>query len=466
MADKILVLTTEPLPLPGMATTGAGLRAWSLAFGLRAAGHSNVVLAHAADATRGREAELPTIPGIERFERGQLDDFIAGHAPRSIVFQHWGLMREMRREPSCPVAVDLAGPHLLERRLWNSPDPAADLREKIAGLARADFVVCSGAFQRHYFLPFLIQAGHDPRANLCPVIPFSMSPDLPEPAADREWDTFIFSGMFLPWQDPEATLRTLVETLEEKGRGRLLFIGGPHPSGDVSQGRFDALQEWLQKSSRVECHRVMPFDQLVARMRRAGAAVDLMPRNAERELAFPTRTVTMMWAGLPVIHNNYDELAEPIDRHRAGWALDPEDMGGLGRLVARLLSHREDIQRRSENARQLVASQYTWDKTITPLARWCESPKVRAGKQPLVAVPVDVTAAAPAAEAAPVARRPRRRRAETVAAPVPAMTDTQNGRWYLAPAVFLLALPISAVLVFLMGLAEIVRMALGGRRTH
>jgi hypothetical protein len=65
-----------------------------------------------------------------------------------------------------------------------------------------------------------------------------------------------------------------------------------------------------------------------------------------------------------------------------------------------------------------------------------------------------------------VARRPRRRRAETVAAPVPAMTDTQNGRWYLAPAVFLLALPISAVLVFLMGLAEIVRMALGGRRTH
>ena len=29
--------------------------------------------------------------------------------------------------------------------------------------------------------------------------------------------------------------------LEEKDRGKLLFIGGRHPSGDVSGGRFDAL---------------------------------------------------------------------------------------------------------------------------------------------------------------------------------------------------------------------------------
>ena len=43
---KILILTTEPLPLPGMAATGAGLRAWGLAFGLRSAGMTKVTIAH------------------------------------------------------------------------------------------------------------------------------------------------------------------------------------------------------------------------------------------------------------------------------------------------------------------------------------------------------------------------------------------------------------------------------------
>lgn len=464
MAPKILVLTTEPLPLPGLPTTGAGLRAWSLGFGLRAAGVGEVTLAFAADAVRGRDVPLDAVPGVKTFERAGLDAFIASEAPDAVVFQHWGLVAEMKETPRCPVAIDLAGPHLLERRLWNSPDPEADLREKIHALARADFVTCSGTFQRHYFLPFLIQAGHDPRATLCPVIPFSLSPGLPEPSPDREFDTFLFSGMFLPWQDPEQTLRTLVSTLEERGKGKLLFIGGPHPGGDVSGGRFDALQEYLASHPQVEVAGVMGFDDLLARLRRCGAAIDLMPANAERELAFPTRTVTFMWAGLPVIHNNYDELAEPIERARAGWTLDPGDMAGFARLVTRLLGHHEDVRRRSENARKLVQESYTWDRTITPLAAWCAEPKSRKGKQPLL-VPVTVEEpAAPSSKQASAPERPRTRQAALERRPpIPPITTTAKGAWYLSPIVFLLALPLSAALVFLFGLVEIARMVVRKR---
>lgn len=465
MAPKILVLTTEPLPLPGLPTTGAGLRAWSLGFGLRAAGAGEVTLAFAADSVRGRDVPLDAVPGVATFERAGLDDFIAAQSPDAIVFQHWGLVGEMKRTPECPVAIDLAGPHLLERRLWNSPDPEADLREKIRALSRADFVTCSGAFQRHYFLPFLIQAGHDPRATLCPAIPFSLSPGLPEPSPGREYDTFVFSGMFLPWQDPERTLRTLVETLEAKDRGRLLFIGGPHPGGDVSGGRFDALQEYLAGHPQVEVAGVMAFEDLLGRLRRCGAALDLMPRNAERELAFPTRTVTFMWAGLPVIHNDYDELAEPISRAKAGWTLDPGDMKGFGRLINRLLSHHEDVRRRSDNARKLVQDNYTWDRTTEPLARWCARPEPRKGKQPLL-VPVAVEPSPGAAEETP-ASRPRRGTPRQTALerrpPIPPITTTARGAWYLSPIVFLLALPLSAALVFLFGLVEIARMVVRKR---
>ena len=452
MPRKILVLTTEPLPLPGLPATGAGLRAWSLGLGLRAAAVGEVALGFAADSIRGRNLPEHRIPGVETFERSELDAFVRQHAPDAVVLQHWGLFSEFREKLPCPLAIDLAGPHLLERRLWGSPDPAADLREKIAALAAADFTTCSGAFQRHYFLPFLIQAGHDPRAPLCPVIPFSLSPDLPEPAPDRDLSAFVFAGMFLPWQDPEKVLRTAVEVIEERGKGRLLFIGGPHPGGDVSGGRFDSLLEFLSQHPAVEVHPVMPFEELLGLLRGAGAAIDLMPGNAEREIAFPTRTVTYMWAGLPVIHNDYDELAEPIRRAKAGWVLPPHDTAALRRTLVRLIGHKEDVERRSEAARHLVQSDYTWDRTITPLAEWCREPRHREGKE---SAPVAVPAAAgPSRE-----RRPARRRREgkiTYAPQSPASGG--RGPWYLSPIVFLLALPISAVLLLLFGLAEIARM--------
>ncbi|MBI1293051.1 glycosyltransferase [bacterium] len=457
MTRRILVLTTDPLPLPGLPATGAGMRAWGLGLGLRAAGLGEVTIACAADAARGRSVPFDQIPGVASFERSELDAFIASRNPDAIVFQHWGLMSEMKKKAPCPVAVDLAGPHLLERQLWDSKRPAEDLAEKLRALALADFTTCSGRFQRHYFMPFLLQAGHDPRSQLCPVIPFSLAPDQPLSDPDRDFSRFLFSGMFLPWQDPEKTLRTALEAMEEKQRGKLVFIGGPHPAGDVSGGRFDRLLEFLSSHPMVEMQGTQPFDKLIDVMRGCAVAVDLMPRNAERELAYPTRTVTYMWAGLPVIHNNYDELAEPIERAKAGWTFDENDTDGVRRLVQRLLGHREDTERRSANARRLVAEGHAWDRTIEPLAKWCANPTERRGKRTAVAVP-----AATVAEAAESVPAKRTQRTIRYSPPAPKVGPGRTPI-YLQPFVFLLALPISMVLLLLFGLAELPRMLFRSR---
>ncbi len=451
MAPRILLLTTEPLPIAGLPATGAGMRAWALAEGLRSAGFDDLQIAFAADASRGVEIALPG--HVQKFERAALDDFIAEQSPDIVLFQHWGLFDSIKREIECPVAMDLAGPHLLERRLWNSLRPAEDLAQKLRALARADFVVCSGQFQRHWFLPFLVQAGHEPTPTLCPVIPFSMSPNTPPPEADRIRDRFLFAGMFLPWQDPEATLRTTLEVMDDKDRGSLLFIGGPHPAGDVSGGRFDSLLEFLKQHPRVTMEGTMSFDELSTRMANCGAAIDLMPRNAERELAFPTRTVTFLWAGLPVIHNDYDELAGPIDREKAGWIQSPDDLAGLRQRIGRLVSHHEDIDPRSANAQELVRREYNWEKTITPLADWCADPKPRAGRgELLMPVQADVKSEATASA--------KRTLGTVTYSPPSAVTETERGPWYLSPVVFALALPVSVALVLLFALAELVRLVI------
>lgn len=451
---KILLLTTEPLPLPGLPTTGAGLRAWGLGFGLKSAGLTNVTMAFAADAVRGREVDTSAIPFVKVFERSRLREFIDAEAPDAVVLQHWGLANSLP-PLKCPLAIDLAGPHLLERRLWGSKDPDGDLREKLAALARADYVVCSGEFQRHYFLPFLFQAGFDPLPNLCPVIPFSVSPDIPSPSPSRDTSRFLFSGFFLPWQDPKATIEWTLEALTAREKGKLVVVGGPHPSGDVSGGGHDALAKLVDAHPRVERHGIMPFERLLGLMLGCGAAIDLMPRNPERELAFPTRTVVFLWAGLPVIHNDYDELAEPIARAKAGWTLDPADKAGFQRLIERLAGHGEDVIKRGEKAQELVRANYTWDRTIEPLAAWCARPALRSGKR------APVVPSASIERPAPAERAPRRAERTVTTVVVPAEQPNRIQQ-LLAPLAFLAAIPLGAALFLVFGLAEILKRALSG----
>lgn len=386
---RVLVLTTEPLPVPGQPTTGAGLRAWGLTQGLRAAGLDASVLmprdavsTYTTEATRNSQLANSQTPNsqdwVGTFEWESLDATVVERAPDVIVLQHWGIANRLR-EVDCPLAIDLAGPHLLERRLWGSTDPEADLREKLDALRRTDFLCASGQFQRHYFLPYLAMAGWPiETGDPLPVIPFSMQP-APEPAPARH-DRLIYGGFFLPWQDPAATLEIALEAIEHVGCGELLFIGGAHPRLDVSRGRFDELVERLKDHPAVRMVEPMAFDRYLALLAEGGVALDLMARNAERELAYTTRTVAYLAAGLPVIHDDYSELSEVIRKAGAGWTLDPDDRAGLKKLLTGLLRGEVEVATPARAAHELVKRDLDWERTITPLAEFCHNPAFRPGK--------------------------------------------------------------------------------------
>ncbi|MCE5231664.1 glycosyltransferase family 4 protein [bacterium] len=381
----ILILTTEPLPLPGMPTSGAGLRAWGLAMGLRAAGLDVRLLApEESTATYGGKSEIRNpkseteFDWVKFFRRAQIREAVRAEKPDAIVLQHWGLAAELG-EVDCPLAIDLAGPHLLERRLWGSDHPEADLREKLDALRRADFLTCSGERQRLYFLPFLSMAGWPiEEADALPVIPFSMAPAR-EPAPPRP-DRLIYGGYMLPWQDPTLALETALETMDELGKGELLFVGGQHPSLDVSRGRFESLLEKLDLHPRVRRIGPMPFDDYLALLAEGGVALDLMARNAERELAFTTRTVVYLAAGLPVIHDNYSELGDLIAKTGDGWAIDPADRMTLRSHLIKILSGEYNLVARGQAALETVRDHLHWDHTARPLADWCRAPQFREGK--------------------------------------------------------------------------------------
>ncbi len=383
--SRIALLTTEPLPLPGWPTTGAGLRAWGLAQGLRAKGHE-VRLFFPEKSAQGFSPVEGDAPPTHDFpdwiipiRRNELKNDPRLQDADVLILQHWGIARDLG-EIRIPLAIDLAGPHLLERKLWGSESPEGDLIEKLDALRKADFVTASGEWQRFYFLPYLALAGWNiaSAANSLPTIPYSLKASESNPSARS--DRFIYGGFFLPWQNPTRAIETLLQEMDSAGRGELIFIGGAHPTCDVSRGTFDALIEKLREHPRVKFYPPMSYDRFIAFLGEGGIALDLMERNAERELAFTSRTVQCMASGLPVIYNNYSELSGIIERAGAGWTFDPADMDGLRKLLRGLLKGEIEPTAQSEAARKCVQEQLDWEKTISPLDQFCREPKYRDGK--------------------------------------------------------------------------------------
>ena len=374
MIQRILVISGDILPYPGFPTTGAGLRAWSLGKGLESKGHK--VLLAMPKTSAAKFGRLPEeLLGL-LYTPNNLSAFIDQHQPDVVILQHWRLTRFLNDSFDLPLVIDFHGPLLLETQFQENPALGSLRREKIAALQKADFFTCAGEKQRYYFFPWLMMAGCNLQQDIIKVIPVSLSPEQPNHAPNEEV-SFVYGGVFLPWQDPISGLLTLVERLETRQKGVLKFFGGKHPLIMVPTGRFEELRGHLQKSSRVQIQPMIPREQLIQEYCHAHVAIDIMQRNAERELAFTTRTVEYLWCGLPVIYNNYAELSDYIKSYDAGWTLDPRDNESLRAVLDEILDNPDLAVKKGQNARKLVQEKLTWDKTIEPLDKFCRNPQKR-----------------------------------------------------------------------------------------
>ena len=394
---RVLVLTTEPLPFEGMETTGAGLRAWGLAKGLESSS-LEVIPAMPFNAFREKNVTDKNFSEDKNvFHRNRLTEFVNSVSPDVIVFQHWGMMRELE-DVDIPIALDLHGPHLLERYYWErarakNKDNAAllnaqyekNLAEKLRAFRRADFIVCAGKFQRRYFLPFLLMAGHNITDDTLPVVPFSLDPGVPEVNSEnRDPERFVYGGMFLPWQNPENPIQWTLESFDETEKGKLNFYGGAHPVEDVSGGRFQKLVKTLEQHARVNIRGIVPSKTLEKEYLQSSVALDLMGQNPERELAFTSRTVFYLWCGLPVLYNNYSEISELIAEYNAGWTFSPEDEAGFKQTVRNILNGKENLEEKRKNTARLIREKLNWNTAIKPLAEFCHDPYKRKQKTTVI----------------------------------------------------------------------------------
>lgn len=378
---RILVISGDILPYLGLPTTGAGLRAWGIGKGLESRGH-DVLIAMPHSAVKNIQQDIPTEIASLLYVNEQLNEFIYSHHPDIVILQHWWLAAFLQESLEVPLVIDLHGSLLLETQFQENPAVEKLRQDKIMALHKADFFTCAGERQKYYFQAWLLLAGFDLRQDLIRSIPVSLSPEFPKHQSQGKV-SFVYGGVFLPWQDPTSGLHTLVAYLEKREKGILKFFGNKHPLVAIPPGTFEELRKHLQHSDRVRMQSMISREDLIREYCRSHVAIDIMQRNAERELAFTTRTVEYLWCGLPVIYNDYAELAEYIRMYNAGWTLDPRDKKALQNTLEQILRSPELIAERGQNAQKLVRERLTWDKTIEPLDAFCRAPVKRKKGAPL-----------------------------------------------------------------------------------
>lgn len=391
---KVHVFASDLLPLPGLPTSGGGLRSWQLIEGLRA---------HGLEVTYSMPRKVylgsmfaEAIPPEEReraWDESNQEDLLERFDPEVAL---WCNAPTLQVRPDWPgrarFLADLHGPINMESVFVTKRTLEDTTRELTGALARYDGFSCVSGRQRFYWAGLLAAAG-----ILIDEVPFAVTPlsvqvdrepgERPVPDELR----LIYAGGFYPWQNCMEVLVAIGEELDRAGTGRLDLFGGVHEFSDSPE--FQELFARLRTFDRVHLHGFVARDELAAYYRRASAAVDLMHRNIERELAVTTRTAEYLAQGIPPLYNHYNILSDLVRRHEAGWCLDPEDLEGVRRLVRHLLDHHaEEIPRRSANAARIYAEELTVPATTADLAEACRSlgADARAGRPRRHRIPAPV----------------------------------------------------------------------------
>lgn len=374
---RVLVVSPDVLPYPGLPAVASGLRAWALGHGLKARGH-DVVFSMPRHAVDGHEDQVPPEVAGLAWAPKRLGDVVRRVQPDLVLACGWPTLIQLLNRPTVPVVLDQHGPHMPERRYQTFGEEDDNASEKLRAMRMADYFTCAGERQLGYFEGWLERAGwsEQERASRAASVPVSLSPEMPVHRSAPEL-TFVFGGMFLPWQDPSTALEVLVAELERRQAGNLLLVGGRHPLTPIDGGVTEALAKRLEQSPRVVSPGLVPHEELMDTYARSHVAVDVAKRNPEREPAFTTPTVEYLWCGLPVIYDDCAELADHIREYEAGWTVDPEDREAIARVISGIFDHPEQVEERGRNAQRLVRERLVWDRTITPIDDFVRRPTLR-----------------------------------------------------------------------------------------
>jgi glycosyltransferase involved in cell wall biosynthesis len=305
--------------------------------------------------------------------------------------------------PACLV-VDGYDPLMAEwLALSTTAEPAQRRKSwqaRMLALARqqqvGDFYVCASERQRDWWLGLLEAAGRinpatfdaDPSLRrLLDVAPYGLPaqplPD-PHPVLKGRWPGIeagdrlaLWGGGLWPWLDPLAAIHAVAALAERHPHLKLVFPGTRHPNQAMAgmPNHVEAAKRLAGElgllESRVFFGDWIPYAEWPHVLQECDVALTLHHDTVETRLAFRSRVLEYVWAGLPTVATGGDATSDLVARFDLGVITPPGDAGAVAAAVDQLLN-----EPRTWRAAQFAAArpQLAWEQAAEPLVRYCLAP--------------------------------------------------------------------------------------------
>lgn len=258
-----------------------------------------------------------------------------------------------------------------------------------------DFFLCASETQRLYWLGMLDAAGRLDRANyardaefrrLIDVLPFGLPEEPPvrtrsvlkgvHPGIGKDDFLLVWGGGIWNWFDPLTLIRAVHQVRKQCGEVKLYFMGQNSPNQDIplmsmaAQARRLA-DELGETDLGVFFGDWIPYEDRHNYLLEGDLGVSIHKPGIETTLAFRTRILDYLWAGLPILASRGDHFADLIDRRRLGWTVPCGEVDALAQAILDARADRAGIRERVLE----TAKEYTWERAVRPLQDYCAHPE-------------------------------------------------------------------------------------------
>ena len=381
----------------GPRMAGPGIRYWELTRVL--AKHFPVILASPGE-TRLSTTEIQLWP----YDPGRWDSLAPAVERATAVLLPGDVLAwfPMVQQAGVPLIVDGYDPHTVEMLALLAGTPEQEQRhreqEQVLQLqCRAgDFFICASERQRDWWLGLLEAAGRinvhtyeqDPSLRrLVDIVPFGLPSSPPRhsrqvlkglwPGVGPEDKVVLWGGGLWQWLDAFTAIRAMARVREHRADVKLLFPGTRHPNPAVMD--MPAHRHAVELASELGLLDTcvffgdwVPYSEWANYLLESDVGISLHYDTLETHLAFRTRILDYVWAGLPMVVTRGDVTSEMISRFGVGEVVDYERADEVAAALLRLLE-----KPRGDFATGFVRAQaeLTWEKAAAPLIEFCQCPR-------------------------------------------------------------------------------------------
>jgi glycosyltransferase involved in cell wall biosynthesis len=294
------------------------------------------------------------------------------------------------------IVVDGYDPFVAES-LFLGGDVLALQRALTKAYLVGDFFICASERQRDWLLGLLEAHGRinpftfseDPSLRkLVDVVPFGLPETPPQatkpvirgiwPGISRQDKVVLWGGGLWPWLDPLTAIRAVARVWQQRQDVRLVFPGTCHPNPWMSgiPTHNEAAQKLAGElgllGKAVFFGEWVPYEDWPNVLLESDLALTLHPDTLEARLAFRSRVLDYIWAGLPIIATRGDATSDLVKHYRLGVVVDYADDAGVANAILQLLETPKEIwQTQFESARRDL----TWEQAARPLIEFCRHPR-------------------------------------------------------------------------------------------